>query len=141
MDDEGTIILTYPHAQAIIQGSWNWPFDRKDMEVYGATGSLMTIKKDKVRERTQGEAEATEREATPLAPPEDDSLHYLVAVLQRQAEAAGRPDGAGHERDGDADSGCGADLREDGTNGEADAAAEVASQLCKISGTSGSPCA
>jgi predicted dehydrogenase len=81
VDDEGTIILAYPHAQAIIQGSWNWPFDRKDMEVYGATGSLMTIKSDKVLERTQGEKVATEREATPLAPPEDGSLDYLVAVL------------------------------------------------------------
>ena len=89
MDDEGTIILTYPHAQAIIQGSWNWPFDRKDMEVYGATGSLMTIKSDKVSERTQGEADATEREATPLAPPEDGSLHYLVAVLDGKLKPQG----------------------------------------------------
>ncbi len=89
VDDEGTIILTYPHAQAIIQGSWNWPFDRKDMEVYGATGSLMTIKSDKVRERTQGEKEATEREATPLAPPEDGSLDYLVAVLNGKLKPQG----------------------------------------------------
>jgi len=29
VDDEATIILTYPKAQAIIQASWNWPFDRK----------------------------------------------------------------------------------------------------------------
>jgi predicted dehydrogenase len=89
VDDEGTIILTYPHAQAIIQGSWNWPFDRKDMEVYGATGSLMTIKSDKVRERTQGEKEATEREATPLSPPEDGSLDYLVAVLNGKLKPQG----------------------------------------------------
>src|SRR6266566_4681715 len=34
VDDEATIILTYPKAQAILQPSWNWPFDRKDMEVY-----------------------------------------------------------------------------------------------------------
>ncbi len=38
VDDEATIILTYPRAQAIVQASWNWPFDRKDMEVYGQTG-------------------------------------------------------------------------------------------------------
>ena len=31
VDDEATIILTYPKAQAILQASWNWPFDRKDM--------------------------------------------------------------------------------------------------------------
>ena len=35
VDDEATIVLTYPKTQAIIQASWNWPFDRKDMEVYG----------------------------------------------------------------------------------------------------------
>ena len=38
VDDEATIILTYPKAQAILQASWNWPFNRKDMEVYGQSG-------------------------------------------------------------------------------------------------------
>ncbi len=89
VDDEGTIILTYPHAQAIIQGSWNWPFGRKDMEVYGATGYLKTIKSDKVLERTKGESEGQEREAPPLAPPEDGSIDYLVAVLNGKLKPQG----------------------------------------------------
>ena len=38
VDDEATITITYPKAQVIIQASWNWPFGRKDMEVYGKTG-------------------------------------------------------------------------------------------------------
>ena len=38
VDDEATIILTYKKAQVIIQASWNWPFGRKDMEVYGVKG-------------------------------------------------------------------------------------------------------
>src|SRR6185312_1028000 len=42
VDDEATIVLTYPHAQAILQASWNWPFDRKDIEVYGRTGYAIT---------------------------------------------------------------------------------------------------
>src|SRR3989449_6261211 len=29
VDDEATILLTYPKAQAIVQASWNWPFSRK----------------------------------------------------------------------------------------------------------------
>ena len=41
VDDEATIILTYPSAQAIIQVSWNWPFSRKDMSVYGTRGYVM----------------------------------------------------------------------------------------------------
>ncbi len=42
VDDEATIIITYPKAQGIIQASWNWPFNRKDMEIYGKTGYIIT---------------------------------------------------------------------------------------------------
>ena len=38
VDDEATILVEYPKAQGIIQASWNWPFGRKDLEVYGASG-------------------------------------------------------------------------------------------------------
>lgn len=41
VDDEATIIVSYPTAQCIIQASWNWPFGRKDMEVYGVDGYLI----------------------------------------------------------------------------------------------------
>lgn len=41
VDDEATIIVTYPDAQGIIQASWNWPFSRKDMEVYGEKGYII----------------------------------------------------------------------------------------------------
>jgi glucose-fructose oxidoreductase len=84
VDDDSTIVLTYPHAQAIIQGSWNWPFDRKDMEVYGAKGYLDTIYADNLhlRIRLPGEkAEHTDPIAA-LVSPEDNSLNYLTAVLR-----------------------------------------------------------
>lgn len=41
VDDEATIVLAYPSAQCIIQASWNWPFGRKDMEVYGVSGYVL----------------------------------------------------------------------------------------------------
>jgi predicted dehydrogenase len=53
VDDEATIVLSYPTAQCIIQASWNWPFGRKDMEVYGETGYLITIDNNKMRLRKQ----------------------------------------------------------------------------------------
>jgi predicted dehydrogenase len=81
VDDEATIILTYPHAQAILQASWNWPFDRKDMEVYGRTGSVFTIAKNDVSVRLPHEAQATTRAAAKIPAPYDDSLTYLRAVL------------------------------------------------------------
>jgi predicted dehydrogenase len=89
VDDEATVILTYPHSQAILQASWNWPFDRKDMEVYGKTGYAITVKRDDLRVREKGEqAERTVR-AKPLSAPEDDSLHYLAAVVHKQIQPAG----------------------------------------------------
>lgn len=41
VDDEATIIVSYPELQCIIQASWNWPFSRKDMEIYGSEGFII----------------------------------------------------------------------------------------------------
>ncbi len=89
VDDEATIVLTYPKAQAIIQASWNWPFDRKDMEVYGQNGTIMTVRRDEVRVRVDGEEKETQMAAAPIAPPYDDSISELRAVLRQGA----KPDG------------------------------------------------
>ncbi len=75
MADESTIILRYPKAQAVLMGSWNWPFARKDMEVYGATGYLITVGPDQVRQKVKGEAQESETTAHPLTPPNDGPLH------------------------------------------------------------------
>jgi predicted dehydrogenase len=80
VDDEATIVLTYPKAQAILQASWNWPFDRKDMEVYGQTGYAITVKRDAVRVRLPKQDESLV-DAKPLDPRESDSVNYLRAVV------------------------------------------------------------
>jgi len=80
VDDEATIVLTYPHAQAILQASWNWPFSRKDMEVYGKTGYAITVERDAVRVRLPGEEEKLQ-DAKPLDTQESDSVNYLRAVV------------------------------------------------------------
>jgi glucose-fructose oxidoreductase len=80
VDDEATIVVTYTKALAIIQASWNWPFDRKDMEVYGQTGSAITVKRDNLRLRLpKGEEQLVAAKSVP--PPYDDSLTYLRAVV------------------------------------------------------------
>ena len=81
VDDEATIVLTYPKAQAILQASWNWPFSRKDMEVYGQTGYAITVERDAVRVRLPGQVEKL-HDAKPLDPRESDSVNYLRAVIQ-----------------------------------------------------------
>ena len=86
VDDEANVILTYPHAVAILQASWNWPFDRKDMEIYGRTGSVKTILRDRIELRREGEKQAQIQTPAPLEPPYDDSLHYFAAVIHGEAE-------------------------------------------------------
>lgn len=49
VEDEATIIVSYPSAQCIIQASWNWPFARKDMEVYGERGYAITKNNNEMR--------------------------------------------------------------------------------------------
>src|SRR5258708_21978111 len=91
VDDEATIILTYPHAQAILQASWNWPLDRKDMEVYGRTGYVITVKRDDLKVRRPGEKEEQLIAAKKVPSPYDDSLTYLRAVVQEGLKPAVLP--------------------------------------------------
>jgi predicted dehydrogenase len=80
VDDEATIILTYPKAQAIIQASWNWPFGRKDMEIYGRTGYAITVRNDDLRVRFKGKEEEP-MTGKPIPAPFNDSLSMLRAVV------------------------------------------------------------
>jgi predicted dehydrogenase len=88
VDDEATIILEYPGAQAIIQASWNWPFDRKDMEVYGRTGQALTVGQGGLRIHLPGKSEEI-RQAPPLSPPGDDFLRYFAAVVRGEIRPSG----------------------------------------------------
>lgn len=38
VDDDTTIILDYPKKKIVIQASWNWSHNRKDMQIYGTKG-------------------------------------------------------------------------------------------------------
>lgn len=82
VDDEATFILTYPKAQAILQASWNWPFNRKDLEVYGTTGYVKTEDGQNMRVRKEGEAQPAELNLNPRPAPFDDPFAYFAAVVR-----------------------------------------------------------
>jgi len=86
VDDEATIVVTYPRAQGIIQASWNWPFSRKDTYVYGEKGTVFALDSRRVRYRP-GDAEK-EIEAPPPPPPADEPFAYLAAVVRGAATVA-----------------------------------------------------
>ena len=82
VDDDATIVLRYPKTQAVLMPSWNWTFNRKDMEVYGTKAYAIAVNPTDVRQRfSQSAPEQTVTEP-PLAAPEDTSLHYLAAVVR-----------------------------------------------------------
>jgi predicted dehydrogenase len=81
VDDDATVILQYPQTQVTIMASWNWPFGRKDMEVYGATGYVITVESAGLRVRHEHDNSEHSETAEGLPPMERDSLSYLAAVL------------------------------------------------------------
>ncbi len=91
VEDEATIILTYPKAQGIVQASWNWAIGRSDVEVYGRTGQAKTIGRDALEVRKASDKDSQKVQAKALVPPMDDELRYLTAVVNGEI----RPEGPG----------------------------------------------
>jgi predicted dehydrogenase len=89
VDDEATILVEYPKAQGIIQASWNWPFSRKDFEVYGEKGYAIATGGNNLRVHLS--SQRAEETVTPgeLVPDERDSISYLTAVARGKFKPAG----------------------------------------------------
>src|SRR5450432_544958 len=89
VDDEATILVRYPKAQGIIQASWNWPFSRKDFEVYGDKGYAIATGGDGLRVRLPGQRAEEIRHPGDLPPGERDSISYLTGVVRGKFKPAG----------------------------------------------------
>jgi len=81
VDDQATIILKYKDAQAIIQGSWNWPVGRKDMEVYGAEGYVKALDANNMEYRLNREVPAVSLRLTELPPLENEPFNYFANLI------------------------------------------------------------
>ncbi|MEO1623713.1 MAG: Gfo/Idh/MocA family oxidoreductase [Bacteroidota bacterium] len=82
VDDEATILLSYPQCQGIIQASWNWPFSRKDMEVYGRDGYVMADNRSQLRLRTEEKSPDAVFELGERPAPLDDPFAYFAGVVR-----------------------------------------------------------
>jgi Predicted dehydrogenases and related proteins len=84
VDDDATILVEYPDSLGVIQASWNWPFSRKDLEIYGTTGSTIAVDRSTLRTRLR-DAPSERTETLPeRADPHDDPFAYLAAVVQQR---------------------------------------------------------
>lgn len=81
VDDEATIIVTYPKAQGIIQASWNWPYNRKDMEIYGKTG-FITADKNEIRYLTDHTKPVRSQTVKEREDPYNDPFAFFKAVIR-----------------------------------------------------------
>jgi hypothetical protein len=87
VDDEATILVEYPKAQGIIEGSWNWPYSRKDLEVYAERGSAIAIGGNELRVRIPDHREEETRTPAELPPDERDSGVVPDGRGSRQTQA------------------------------------------------------
>jgi glucose-fructose oxidoreductase len=89
VDDEADVLLNYSNAVAILQASWDWPFNVKEMDVYGRTGYAKALDSNRLELRRAGEREP--QATTPARPnaPYDDPLHYLEAVVRGEISEEG----------------------------------------------------
>ncbi len=79
VEDEATLILTYPTAQVIIQASWNWPHNVKDMEVYGRKGYIICRNSTDMLQFESGDEKPVAFEAPELA----EGFHDPFALLHQ----------------------------------------------------------
>lgn len=87
VDDEATVLVVYKKAQGIIQASWNWPYNRKDMEVYAQGGYVIGDRSGlKMRLSYDGPEEYVK--AGDLPKPYHDPFAYLAAVVRKEISVA-----------------------------------------------------
>ncbi len=90
VDDDAVVVVQYANAVAIIQASWNWPFNRKDMELYGKTGYIITLNDTDMRIRRKDDRKEYHRtyKATEV-PVYLDPFTYFADLIR--GKVASRP--------------------------------------------------
>lgn len=81
VDDDATIVLTYPNATAVIQASWAWTHDNKEMDVHATKMSIHAAKWDALEVRLP---DSPREQVTPSPKPEHltDEWTYLRSLIR-----------------------------------------------------------
>lgn len=92
VDDDAEIILNYPKAVAIVDGSWNWPVSIKQSDLYGRQGYAKAIDGRQLEmHKSRGGDPNASTTAPPIPAPYDDPIHYLEAVMSGQIQEGNDP--------------------------------------------------
>ncbi|NNL02274.1 MAG: Gfo/Idh/MocA family oxidoreductase [Eudoraea sp.] len=82
VEDEATVVLTYPSAQVIIQASWNWPQNVKDMEIYGNSGYIFCKNSVDMEILAKGNKQSTKVKAIPLPKGLNDPFALMQQLVK-----------------------------------------------------------
>ena len=86
VDDDATIILSYPTMEGIIHASWNWPFSRKDMHVYGSTGYALIDDSETIRYRLDKESKEKAKKVEPPAAPFNNGFTFFASAIKGETK-------------------------------------------------------
>ncbi len=82
VEDDATIVLTYPKTQVVIQASWNWSHNRKDMAVYGTHGYVLCKNGEDMEVLENEKAGPKLLKAEPLNKGVHDPFAYFTKVIK-----------------------------------------------------------
>ncbi|MEN0045909.1 MAG: Gfo/Idh/MocA family oxidoreductase [Bacteroidota bacterium] len=82
VEDEATILLQYPNTQVIIQASWNWSHNMKEMDVYGKEGYIFCKNGQEMEIKESLDAQPIAQKANSLPKGLDDPFALLAKVVQ-----------------------------------------------------------
>ncbi|ANQ52196.1 Gfo/Idh/MocA family oxidoreductase [Flammeovirga sp. MY04] len=87
VDDESIIILKYKDQVGVVQGSWNWPIGRKDMEVYGEKGVITAENHQDVNIKISTGYNTFDREDFHIKErsyPYNNPFSYFTAIINKE---------------------------------------------------------
>ncbi|MCQ2146812.1 MAG: Gfo/Idh/MocA family oxidoreductase [Bacteroidales bacterium] len=81
VDDDATILVDYPGMTLQINASWGWPWNHKDMEIFGDKGVIYQ-RTNKIMDLRIGDELTKDIEAEPLQAPYNDCFRLLKAAVR-----------------------------------------------------------
>jgi predicted dehydrogenase len=84
VDDDATIVLTYKHATAILEASWCWTHDVKEMDLFTERGSIHAGRREALAVRDPN-APPADAAAPPLPEGMRDEWTYFRRVVRRES--------------------------------------------------------
>lgn len=86
VDDDATIILSYPKMEGVLHASWNWPFNRKDMHIYGTKGYILIDDAETIRYRLDEKSKESSLKVPLAKAPFHDPFTFFASAIKGETK-------------------------------------------------------